>query len=200
MLRCSPRRPSQSTPKGRTSMTSNDTSTMLAQLRTVLDLTNTEIQVAETRLSQARTDAVRRELSQNAANGRARAEAIDARVCGRVPGRDSPGRDVPTGDARRTGGGDRMAANCRHPGAGRCDQSCRPRDRRNWRPRASFFLPVLGFVLVDDPGCPAATASGLQLVFGGALPACCVVNGFVNETRRNCRDGVRRGAMAGMGD
>ena len=27
-----------------------------------------------------------------------------------------------------------------------------------------------------------------------------VVNGFVNETRRNCRDGVRRGAMAGMGD
>ena len=39
---------------------------MLAQLRTVLDLTNTEIQVAETRLSQARTDAVRRELSQNA--------------------------------------------------------------------------------------------------------------------------------------
>jgi hypothetical protein len=66
--------------------------------------------------------------------------------------------------------------------------------------RASFFLPVLGFVLVDDPGCPAATASELQLVFGGALPACCVVNGFVNETRRNCRDSVRRGAMAGMGD
>jgi hypothetical protein len=125
---------------------------------------------------------------------------INAGVCGRVPGRDSPGRDVPTGDARRTGGGDHMAADCRHPGAGRCDQSCRPRDRRNWRPRASFFLPVLGFVLVDDPGCPAATASELQLVFGGALPACCVVNGFVNETRRNCRDSVRRGAMAGMGD
>ena len=52
-------------------MTINDISTMLAQLRAVLDLTNTEIQVAETRLSQARTDAVRRELSQNAANGRA---------------------------------------------------------------------------------------------------------------------------------
>ena len=48
-------------------MTINDTSTVLAQLRTVLDLTNTEIQVAETRVSQARTDAVRRELSQNAA-------------------------------------------------------------------------------------------------------------------------------------
>jgi len=32
------------------------------------------------------------------------------------------------------------------------------------------------------------------------LAACCVVNGFVNEMRRNCRDGVARGAMAGMGD
>ena len=27
-----------------------------------------------------------------------------------------------------------------------------------------------------------------------------VVNELVNETRRNCRDSVRRGAMAGMGD
>ena len=27
-----------------------------------------------------------------------------------------------------------------------------------------------------------------------------VVNGFVNETRRNCRDGVARGAMARTGD
>jgi hypothetical protein len=27
-----------------------------------------------------------------------------------------------------------------------------------------------------------------------------VVNGFVNETRRDCRDGVRRGAMKGTGD
>ena len=34
-------------------MNINDTSTVLAQLRTVLDLTNTEIQVAETRVSQA---------------------------------------------------------------------------------------------------------------------------------------------------
>ena len=33
-----------------------------------------------------------------------------------------------------------------------------------------------------------------------ALAACCVVNGFVNETRRNCRDGERRGGMAGTGD
>ena len=65
---------------------------------------------------------------------------------------------------------DRMAADCPNPGVGRCDQSCRPRDRRNWRSALSFFLPVLGFVLVDDPGCPAATASELQLIFGGALP------------------------------
>ena len=61
-------------------MTINDTSTVLAQLRTVLDLTNTEIQVAETRLAQARTEAVRRELTQNAANGRARAQSIEAAI------------------------------------------------------------------------------------------------------------------------
>lgn len=61
-------------------MTSNGTGTVLAQLRTVLDLTNTEIQVAETRIVQARTEAVRRELTQNAANGRARGEAIEAAI------------------------------------------------------------------------------------------------------------------------
>ena len=61
-------------------MTTNGTSTVLAQLRTVLDLTNTEIQVAETRVGQARTEAVRRELTQNAANGRARAEAVEAAI------------------------------------------------------------------------------------------------------------------------
>ena len=53
-------------------MTATDTTKLLAQLRTLLDLTNTEIQIAETRVAQARTDAVRRELSQNAANGRER--------------------------------------------------------------------------------------------------------------------------------
>ena len=58
-------------------MTENHTSTVLSQLRTLLDLTNTEIQVAETRVAQARTDAVRRELTQNASNGRARAQAIE---------------------------------------------------------------------------------------------------------------------------
>jgi hypothetical protein len=61
-------------------MSINDISTVLAQLRTVLDLTNTEIQVAETRVAQARTEAVRRELTQNAANGRTRAEAIEAAI------------------------------------------------------------------------------------------------------------------------
>lgn len=53
---------------------------LLAQLRTLLDLTNTEIQVAETRLAQARTEAVRQELAQNAENGRQRAEAIESAI------------------------------------------------------------------------------------------------------------------------
>ena len=57
-------------------MTAPDTSRLLAQLRTLLDLTSTEIQIAETRVVQARTEAVRRDLEQNAAHGRARAEAI----------------------------------------------------------------------------------------------------------------------------
>lgn len=61
-------------------MATPDTSTLLAQLRTVLDLTNTEIQIAETRVAQARTDAVRVELTQNAENGRARAEAIEIAI------------------------------------------------------------------------------------------------------------------------
>ena len=61
-------------------MTTAETTTLLAQLRTVLDLTHTEIQVAETRVAQARTEAVRRELEQNAANGRDRAEAIETAI------------------------------------------------------------------------------------------------------------------------
>ncbi|OBA80121.1 hypothetical protein A9W99_18680 [Mycobacterium sp. 1164966.3] len=61
-------------------MTAPDTSRLLAQLRTLLDLTSTEIQVAETRVAQARTEAVRRELSQNAAHGRERAEAIERAI------------------------------------------------------------------------------------------------------------------------
>lgn len=68
-------------------MSSRDTTALLTQLRAVLDLTHTEIQVAETRIAQARTDAVRRELSENADNARARAEAIEAalRELGGVP-------------------------------------------------------------------------------------------------------------------
>ncbi|MBY6435910.1 ferritin-like domain-containing protein [Rhodococcus kroppenstedtii] len=50
--------------------------TLVAQLRALLQLTNTEVQVAETRVVQARTDAVRRELEENAANGRTRSERI----------------------------------------------------------------------------------------------------------------------------
>ena len=61
-------------------MTTADTTTLIAQLRTVLDLTHTEIQVAETRVAQARTDAVRRELEQNANNGRIRAVAIEKAI------------------------------------------------------------------------------------------------------------------------
>lgn len=61
-------------------MSTSDTTTLLTQLRTVLALTNTEIQIAETRIAQARTDAVRRELSDNADNARVRAEAIEAAI------------------------------------------------------------------------------------------------------------------------
>ncbi|MFG1934876.1 ferritin-like domain-containing protein [Mycobacterium sp. NPDC048908] len=60
--------------------TTQTETTLLAQLRTVLDLTHTEIQVAETRVAQARTEAVRRELTQNAENGRLRAEAIEKAI------------------------------------------------------------------------------------------------------------------------
>jgi len=63
-----------------TAVTEINTATLIAQLRTVLDLTHTEIQVAETRVAQARTDAVRRELTQNAENGRTRAEAIERQI------------------------------------------------------------------------------------------------------------------------
>jgi hypothetical protein len=62
-------------------MSTTDTeTTLLNQLRTLLDLTHTEIQVAETRIAQARTEAVRRELEQNAGNGRIRAQAIEKAI------------------------------------------------------------------------------------------------------------------------
>ena len=55
--------------------TPNTAATLLARLRTIHELTNTETQIA-----QARTDAVRRELTENADNARARAAAIEAAI------------------------------------------------------------------------------------------------------------------------
>jgi bacterioferritin (cytochrome b1) len=60
---------------------------MINQLRALLLLTQTEEQIARTRVSQARTDAVRRELTQNAENAADRARAIteQLRALGGVP-------------------------------------------------------------------------------------------------------------------
>src|SRR3569833_4465159 len=55
-----------------------DTTTLLAQLRALLTLTQTEEQVARSRATQARTDAVRRELEQNAGHAAERTTAIAA--------------------------------------------------------------------------------------------------------------------------
>jgi hypothetical protein len=60
-------------------MTDN-TATLITQLRVLLDLTHTEIQVAETRTAQARTEAVRRELAQNADHARQRAGAVEEAI------------------------------------------------------------------------------------------------------------------------
>jgi DNA-binding ferritin-like protein len=63
------------------------TSTLINQLRALVLLTQTEEQVARTRISQARTDAVRRELTQNADNAAARSLEIteQLRAIGGVP-------------------------------------------------------------------------------------------------------------------
>ncbi|MEV4127243.1 ferritin-like domain-containing protein [Nocardia sp. NPDC049707] len=68
-------------------MSTRNTTNLLAQLRAVLGLTNTKVQVADTRVAQARTEAVRRVLSDNADNARDRAHAIEAaiRELGGVP-------------------------------------------------------------------------------------------------------------------
>jgi bacterioferritin (cytochrome b1) len=55
---------------------SNQKSTIINELRALLRLTETEIQIAETRRAQARTRAVERELAENANNARKRAAAI----------------------------------------------------------------------------------------------------------------------------
>ncbi len=64
-----------------------DNATIINQLRALLLLTQTEEQIARTRVSQARTDAVRRELLQNADNAAERAKAIteQLRASGGVP-------------------------------------------------------------------------------------------------------------------
>ena len=55
---------------------SNQKSTIVIELRALLRLTETEIQIAETRRAQARTRAVERELKENGENARKRAAAI----------------------------------------------------------------------------------------------------------------------------
>ena len=64
-----------------------DTTTLTRQLRALLLLTQTEEQIARTRVGQARTDAVRRELTQNADHAAERTEAItkELRRLGGVP-------------------------------------------------------------------------------------------------------------------
>jgi hypothetical protein len=61
--------------------------TLIRQLRALLLLTQTEEQIARTRISQARTEAVRRELTQNADHAVERTEAIakELRRLGGVP-------------------------------------------------------------------------------------------------------------------
>src|ERR671913_406397 len=64
-----------------------DNAKLVNQLRALLLLTQTEEQIARTRVSQARTDAVRRELTQNPDNAADRTRAIteQLRALGAVP-------------------------------------------------------------------------------------------------------------------
>jgi hypothetical protein len=57
-------------------MTDTTLAKIQEQLRVLLQLTQTEAQIAQTRVGQARTDAVRRELEQNGRNAEERARAI----------------------------------------------------------------------------------------------------------------------------
>ncbi len=68
-------------------MTDTKNAKLINQLRALVLLTQTEEQVARTRISQARTDAVRRELTQNADNAAARTQEItdQLRALGGVP-------------------------------------------------------------------------------------------------------------------
>lgn len=64
-----------------------NSTTLVRQLRDLLQLTQTEAQVARVRIAQARTDAVRRELTQNAGNAEQRSRRIveELRALGGVP-------------------------------------------------------------------------------------------------------------------
>ena len=53
-----------------------DNAKLIAQIRALILLTQTEAQVAETRVAQATTEAVRRELTQNAMNAGSRTQAL----------------------------------------------------------------------------------------------------------------------------
>lgn len=68
------------------------TAKLVEQLRLLLQLTQTEAQIAQTRVAQARTDAVRRELSQNAKKAEERSQLISdsLRELGGVPDVVSP--------------------------------------------------------------------------------------------------------------
>src|ERR1700712_624688 len=57
-----------------------DNTPLINQLRALLLLTQTEEQVARVRIGQARTDAVRRELTQNADHAEERTRAITAQL------------------------------------------------------------------------------------------------------------------------
>ena len=69
-----------------------DNTKLINQLRALVLLTQTEEQVARTRISQARTDAVRRELTQNADNAAERSLEIteQLRAARWRPGRRDP--------------------------------------------------------------------------------------------------------------
>lgn len=61
-------------------MSNKDLTTIITQLRAVLELTHTEAQIAETRVAQARTEAVERELTQNARHAAERALTIESTI------------------------------------------------------------------------------------------------------------------------
>jgi len=72
--------------------------------------------------------------------------------------------------------------------------SARPWPTDHRRPRAALMAPGAP----DNP--PPAHPRSWSPAEGAAVAACCVVNGFVNETRRIHRDGVTLGVMPRPGE